>query len=490
MIQQNRILHSFLSLSLLLSPLPSSAQITYKKFSERPKLVVVLVIDQFRSDYLTRFPNEFLPVKSGGFRMLMEQGAYFPYAQYDVLQCITCPGHAAILSGSRPYLNGVIANNWFDIKSNTQVYCVDDKEFGLSPRRMKSSTVGDEIKNSDLPSKVVAIALKDRASIMLGGHRADTALWMGNNLLWTTSKYYNQGQLPQWASKENESLAKTTRKPEMQGQIWGVQKTIDVALSALKSEKLGKNKGTDILAIGLSTHDIAGHKLGPNAPEMKVLTLGEDKEIARLVSEIKSHMGSLDSVVISLTADHGVAPSVEYSAAAKIESGRINSIDQIKSLYAALNDKFGSPKSPWLSATLLFHMYINPEALKETKAKAEDVENLIRSTLLAQKEVLAVFTKTDFLQSRFPAGELGEQVKRSYVLGQSGDVVVIPRPFHLPADGLTTTHMTGFSYDRSVPLVIYSPSRVKAGVYSNGKVIDLAPTLSFILSVLPPSMNE
>ena len=151
-----------------------------KKPLQKPKLVVVLVIDQMRADYLTRFETRFQKSSAkspGGFKYLMSEGAYFPIAEYDVLQNITCPGHAMILTGAHPTMNGIILNDWYDKVARKTVYCAADEKDKISPRNLKTSTVGDELKNAGYKSKVIGIALKDRAAVMLGGHRADHALW-------------------------------------------------------------------------------------------------------------------------------------------------------------------------------------------------------------------------------------------------------------------------------------------------------------------------
>lgn len=481
---------------LLFVSLSSHAQIPYKSFSKRPKLLVMIVIDQFRSDYLTRFHDEFLPAGSGssvgGFRFLMENSAYYPYAEYDVLQCITCPGHAAILSGSRPYMNGIASNYWYDTKNNKKIYCADDEEFGMSPRRLRSTTVGDEIKNSDLPSKVISVSLKDRAAIMLGGHRSDASVWMNDKeLLWATSTYYNKGILPAWAQAENKKLAAIKRTLEMQDTEWGVSVNVDLGLAALKAENLGHNKGTDLLAISLSTHDLHGHDVGPNAESMHQLTLAEDKQISRLLRAIYSHMGSFDDVVIAFTADHGVSPTTEYAKSHKFESARIDDKQIHKAVTAALNSKFGMNKENWIIHSRDFHYYLNSEFVKAGgKVSAEVAENIARDVMMKHPGVLKVFTKHDYIKGNFPPAELGEKIRRSYIPEQSGDLVLIPRPFHVPEKGAKTTHLTGYSYDRTVPVMIFSPTRVKPGVYVDAKVIDIAPTLSFLTSVLPPSMNE
>jgi hypothetical protein len=195
---------------------PLRGPIKLESFLSRPKLTLVLVIDQFRADYLTRFASRFLPSSGkngevGGFKYLMSKGAYFPQAKYDVLENMTCPGHATILTGSYPYLSGIVLNEWYDRSLGRMIYCVDDgdsplvgsdlkgAESGVSPKNLVGTTVGDELKNSGRPSKIISIALKDRAAILLGGHRADLAVWLSSNYRWVSSRYYvKDKELPRW----------------------------------------------------------------------------------------------------------------------------------------------------------------------------------------------------------------------------------------------------------------------------------------------------
>ena len=291
----------------------SAAPISYAGYAVKPKLIVVIVIEQFRADYLTRFPEKFLSATGpktsvGGFRYLMSNGAYFPMAKFDFLQNMTCPGHAAIMTGSSPSRTHIPLNEWIDRESSKRRYCVADDVDGLSPRQLQGTTVGDEIKNTGAPSRSVSLALKDRAAILLGGHRSDISFWIDKGA-WTSSNYYGK-KLPVWLASENERLKKDLDKDY----VWGAQKakrgalesyalpygaeiTTDAAIAALRGAGLGKSGTTDVLTLSYSTHDILGHAVGPNAQEMESLTIAEDKEIARLLNAIKAEVpGGLKTV--------------------------------------------------------------------------------------------------------------------------------------------------------------------------------------------------
>ncbi|WP_413290184.1 alkaline phosphatase family protein [Bdellovibrio sp. HCB337] len=487
----------YLSLVLFIFVASVSNALTLEKYNKKPKLVVVMVIDQFRADYLTKYQKEFMPVGAknevGGFNYLISKGAYFPFAEYDVLQSMTCPGHAMISTGSHPYFTGISLNEWYDVSAKKKTYCAEDSEFGMSPRRLKTSTFGDELKNVSESSKVIAVALKDRSSIMLGGHRSDVTLWMDQvDLKWITSTYY-QKEVPAWAKTVNERIVKSgvfKNREEAKKLLMtpvGVELTREIAEAALKSEKLGKNGQTDILAVSFSSHDMAGHTYGPNSPELKAMTLAEDKEISKFLTAIKNHMGSLNDVVIALTADHGVAPSVDYAQASKLDSGRIEYLAMYKKIYERLDQKFGRPSKEWISAGVSFNFYLNPEALKERKVTVEQVEAEVKEAMTGMPGVLQIATSSEIAKNILPTGELGKQLTRQYIAGNNGNIILIPKPFYISKGEAPVNHMTGYAYDRTVPLIILGP-KIKAGVYANqAKVIDLAPTLSFINGALPPA---
>ncbi len=476
-----------------------SQALTLEKYTKKPKLIVVLVIDQFRADYLTKYQNEFVPAgikgEVGGFNYLMKKGAYFPFAEYDVLESMTCPGHAMIATGSHPYFTGISLNDWYDSETRKKIYCVEDSKFGISPRRLKTSTFGDELKNMSDASKVVSVALKDRAAVMLGGHRSDVTLWMDfNEFKWTTSPYY-QKEIPVWARAMNDKILKAgvlkkRDKNESQKSLvspYGAQITREMAEAALKNENLGKNGRIDILAVSFSSHDLAGHIFGPNSSELKAMTLAEDKEISKFLGTLKKHLGSLNEVMIVLTADHGVAPSVDYAVNAKLDAGRIEDLAMYKKIYERLDQKFGKPSKAWISAGISFNYYINPEALKERKVSSELVEAEIKDVMKTFSGVFQVATRSEIAKGILPVGELGRQLIRQYIAAINGDVILIPKPFYINKGDAVVNHMTGYSYDRTVPLIIFGPN-IKSGVYSTAaKVIDLAPTLSFVIGALPPA---
>jgi predicted AlkP superfamily pyrophosphatase or phosphodiesterase len=465
------------------------------KFQDRPKLIVAIVIDQFRADYLTRFEKKFLPAERKGFRFLMQEGAYFPVGSYEILQCITGPGHATIMSGAFPYLAGIPLNHWFE--NGAVRYCAEDPtestignkdpHLGTSPRNFRGTTVGDEIKNVGQPAHNVSVALKDRASILMGGHRADLAIWFDKEAGWTSSTYYiKDGKIPAWVSALNTKQAKSCEQTE----ACAAQMTTQAALEAMKAFQLGKGDHTDVLTISYSGHDYAGHKFGPNSPQLETLTLAEDQAIAELISGISAHVsGGLSNTTIVLTADHGIPPSPEELKRAQFDSGYINEREIEKILEQKMESKFGRVDGKWLAFNADFNFYFNSKALAAKKISSSAAEAEVKRALSELPYFLFVITKSEIEGGRLLPGLIGSQLAKTYAPGRSGDVVAIVKPFYMP-QGSLTSHMTGYSYDRTVPIILFG-KHIRAGLHANEiKVVDIAPTLSFLAGVIPPSLSE
>ncbi|MDD4976046.1 MAG: alkaline phosphatase family protein [Bacteriovorax sp.] len=523
---------------------------------KKPKLIVVLIIDQFRADYLTRFKERFLPAKNsngavGGFNYLISNGAYFPYAQYDILQSMTGPGHATLLTGSYPYQSGIPLNDWYDSKLGKNIYCVEDEGSpivglpenkdlrGMSPKNLIGSTVGDELKNAGYPSKVISIALKDRAAILMGGHRADLSLWFDpKSFQWISSRYYlPEGNLPSWVTKLNEEVKikkspmkvwsaklqetmksyfattssypndkKLTGKigptfnhgiaacsPEELSSPYGNELTAQAALRAIDFYDLGKNITPDLLAVSFSSHDYVGHAFGPNSKEIEDMTVSEDRVISTFLNNLKNKIpGGLKEVVVVLSADHGVAPNSDWLLKNKMASGRVDIGALQAKIEERLNQKFGKIDSGkgWITYSIDFNYYINRDGINSKKLSKSDVENEIKKVLQMEDGFVHVFTHTDYENRLLPPGMHERQILKTYFSGRSGDVIAIPKPFFVHGDDNSTTHMTGYSYDRTVPLIIAGAGFKHGIIPKMVDVVDIAPTLTILTGTIPPSSSE
>ncbi|WP_409478511.1 alkaline phosphatase family protein [Pseudobdellovibrio sp. HCB154] len=481
----------FLVIAIVLGLVPAMAKnLSFETYKQKPKLVVVVVIDQFRSDFLTRYQKDFMPESKLGFNHMMSTGAYFAQSSYGIMQAMTCPGHAMILSGSYPAQTGIQINEWYDTKTKKKIYCADDAEFGFSPRRLKTTTYGDEVKNIYPDSKVFTVSLKDRSAIFLGGHRADMAVWYEDKPKeWQTTGYY--GKVPAWIEKVN---AKQRTLPNLEDKnleaaIAGVNTTMDMAVQALTEEKLGQRNtnGPDILGVSMSNHDILGHKLGPDAPELKTLTLEEDKQLAKLYSALKSK-NLLDKTIVVLTADHGIPPAGDLLRRGRIATGELDFLGAIKQANAKLTKELGSSgDTPWIESVFLSHVYLNRARLAEKNIDPAKAQDMIKDIFLQLPGIYKVVTREQVLKAQIPYFDLRWPVENSFVPDVAGDLMLIPEPFFAQKTGATVNHMTNWNYDNSVPVIMWGPKWFQAGVYAGSRIVDIAPTLSFVSGVLPPA---
>jgi predicted AlkP superfamily pyrophosphatase or phosphodiesterase len=514
----------FICTAFLLTSFFASA----RGYPERPRLVVMIVVDQLRADYLTKFSKHFLPAgstkKPGGYRFLMEKGAYFPMAEYPLLQNMTCPGHATLSTGALPYQHGIPLNGWFQEGDSKRRYCVGDPNHpivgaqtesqGISPKNLIGTTLGDQIKFHAPESRVFSVSIKDRSAVLLGGHQADLALWFDwRNHAWVSSKYYlPDAVLPTWVVKLNESL----KKSKQTDYLWraqdkksftrtytksdrsilqtpyGIEITTQAALEALRSQKLGHGKGIDVLAISYSSHDYAGHEFGPDSEELRQMTIAEDRTLSLLLSEIERQVpGGLQKTIITLTADHGVSPATATLAQARVEHGRVNTKNLFTDLNSKLTERFGAAKAgeSWIVHQTEFNFFLNHPAILSAKKSRQEFEAVLKAELMKAPGTAFVVTRSEIERRELPPLQIGRSIEAQYFHSRSGDVILIPKPYY-SADSDVVVHMTHYSYDRQVPLLLYG-APFKGGVcHAEAQAQDLAPTLSFVLGVLAPPASE
>jgi predicted AlkP superfamily pyrophosphatase or phosphodiesterase len=380
---------------------------------------------------------------------------------------------------------------------------VSDAKMGISPRNLNASTLGDELKNVDRPSRVVSLSIKDRAAVLLGGRRTDATVWYDEaHCEWVTSSFYTK-TLPGFAEKQNKILASEKAQTFSWGPFkdiahcskeaiptpWGIQKTFDLANAAIDEMKLGSGKDTDLLSISLSSHDYLGHRVGPNSPYMQQMTLAEDKMLGEFLASVaKKVPGGLENVFVVLTGDHGMLPTALPKD--RVDSENINADPIVKKLEDRLTEVFGKPKGgKWIASVLEFEFYLNEAALQDKKLKKAEVYAVAREKLLAEKSIDDVWSRDEIMKDRkLPPGELG-LIADHTLTERSGDIIPIFKPYFY-SDSSPYTHMTHYSYDRYVPL-IFMGKTFKPGTYRQiVHVVDIAPTLSSVLHVLPPSQSE
>ncbi|MGI8923402.1 MAG: alkaline phosphatase family protein [Fimbriimonadales bacterium] len=513
---------------------------------DAPRLTVVISIDQFRSDLVTRFADLYLPPGSGqavgGFRWLSEKGANFINSAYSHVPTETGPGHAVIGTGSDPGTNGIVSNSWFERETGKAVYCVSDPDSkdlltgneSMSPRNLRVTTFGDELKRATGgESKHVSISFKDRASILMAGRLADDVIWFdsqsGN---WTSSDFYEKsGKVPEWAVSLNgrkipdtyrgkswttsmpaealkrasvadkpgspESFGKTFPHPlkddasfysNWQRTPWGSEYIFETARTAIKQVGLGQDAVPDILTINLSTNDYIGHWFGPDSPEVLELSVATDKMLSDFFRHLgKAVPGGLRNVLIIVTADHGVLPMPEELVKRGIPGGRVSEKDLFKKLDDALQARF--ERKGLIVPGSDMNIYVDSKA-KPQDATMDEVASFIRDQLREIPEVYTAFTRWELEEQKLPDTQASQMLARSFHRQNSGDVFFFLRPgYLLDYSGTGTGHGSPWAYDTSVPLLM-AGRWIKPGIHLDRcGPKDIAATVSAVLGIVPPSGN-
>lgn len=503
---------------------------------ENPKLVVGIVVDQMRYDYLYRYYDKY---SEDGLKRLMNEGFNCRNNHYDYVPTFTGPGHAAVYTGTSPAINGIAGNDWYDRYNDKMVYCAEDKSVTsvgsdsdagkMSPRNLLASTVTDQLRlASRKRSKVIGVALKDRGSILPAGHMPNAAYWFdGSNGAFISSTYYLD-ELPAWVNEFNarnlpekylsqdwelllpledyvesgpdnrpyEHTLSGEEQPVFPHKLkysdtnygiirstpFGNSLTLDFALAAIEGEEMGKDEITDFLALSFSSTDYVGHAFGPYSVETQDTYLRLDRDIARLLNYIDEHIGK-ENVLVFLTADHGAADVPAYSAEEGIPSG-IFSGDAFKELDKHLNEQLGEGK--WIIRNANYQLYLNRDLLASKNIPIDRVFQITREFLLKKDGVYHVVNLHDLSSATVPAAYLNK-IRNGYNPKRSGDLLVLLEPNWFQGSSKGTTHGSIYSYDTHIPLLWYGFT-VPAGETSRKThITDIAPTVAQLLHILEPN---
>jgi predicted AlkP superfamily pyrophosphatase or phosphodiesterase len=471
---------------------------------QSPKLVLAIVIDQFRYDYLTKFRSEY----TGGFKRIFEQGAMFTNAHYEHVPTVTAVGHSTFLTGATPAMSGIIGNEWWDRSAKKRVTSVSDADCKLlgaagdcaSPKRLLQSTLGDELKMSGKGGKVVGVSIKDRSAILPSGHMADGAYWVdGKTGNFVSSSYYFAA-LPNWVVEFNSSHApdKYSGKEWMGTKLtpnsdpkfyssldatpWGNELILQFAQKAMIGEKLGAGSKVDLLAVSFSSNDYVGHALGPDSDEAHDMALRVDKLVGELIRAAEAQAG-VGRVLVVLTADHGVAPVPEVNQKRKMPGGRFDEKDELDTVEKVLTARFGAPPSgKWILHSGEGSLFFD----QDSKNDMADVERVAADAIRALPHVFRVFTRTQLMAGAISLDAVGMRMRNGFNAARSGNVIVMLEPYWIVGRN-GTTHGAPFDYDTHVPVLFLGP-QVRAGRYNaNIMVNDIAPTLATMLDVETPS---
>jgi len=491
-------------------------------YNARPKLIVVIVIDQFRGDYLERYRDQF---GEGGFRLFLDHGAYFSDCNYDYANTRTAPGHATLLTGTYSSGHGIHANEWWDPQKKKMVTSVQDESTkivgtasngpGASPHNLLADTLGDELKLATQgKARVFGIALKDRAAILSAGFAGDGAYWIEQKTgAWITSTYY-RNELPKWAQDFNSgnraekywnrewkdssgnTLRTTTPRKIKDGSVAGFYEVVgatpfandfefEFAKELVVYEKLGNGPATDLLIIGLSGNDILGHAVGPDSPESQAMILATDRQLADLFNYLGHQIG-LANIWIALSADHGVSPLPSVAKSLRIPAANFTPDKLQVQLNAALNRKLSPAHQGEYVKTLKYPVaWVNEEAFAALKIKEEEAERDVGEAM-KQIGMRGYYTRWQLAEGAVPNTEIGRKYLHSYSPQGGWYVMGVPAPYTLGIPN-GSDHGSPYTYDTHVSLAFYGLP-FQTGTYrTHAEPVDLAVTLASLLGINGPT---
>ncbi len=513
---------------------------------EQPKLVVGIVVDQMRQEYLYRFEGKF---GEGGFKRLMKDGFMLKNAHFNYVPTYTGPGHASIYTGATPSVHGVISNDWYDKELKKKVNCVDDdrqKPIGndqghgdVSPWRMLSSTITDELElATQRRAKVVGLSIKDRGAVLPAGHTPDGAYWYDVKTgKFITSTYY-KAALPLWVDQFNAlNLAdkylnqewktvfptdqykesgsddspyevkfvgkerpvfpynlKELRKQNGEYELlpytpFGNDLLTDMAKAAITAEAMGKDEWIDFLAVSFSSTDMIGHASGPNSVEVEDTYIRLDRNLEDLLNTLDKEIG-MDQYTVFLTSDHAVADVPQYLKDLKIPAGIFNVANMEVKLNEFLSSYF--PGKKIIESISNDQLFLNQETFAgEPKSSSIDLliaTELISKFLIATEGIAEVFSESLIRQGSFDETGSKGSVIRGYHSKRSGDIAYILQPGWISATSAKgTTHGSSYVYDTHVPILFYGAGIKKGSSTTYHSITDIAPTLSVLLKIKFPS---
>ena len=515
--------------------------ILFSQKVERPKLVVGIVIDQMRYDYLYRFNQYF---GNDGFKRLMNDGTNFTFAHFNYVPTYTAPGHSSIYTGTTPFYHGIIANDWFDKAKRKMIYCVNDtteKSVGsnddegeMSPRNLLATTITDQLKLATSgKSKVISISLKDRAAVLPGGHWANAAYWYDNKTGSFISSTYYIKSLPKWVVDFNAkkladkylseewklsdpvsnyqisnpdespyerdvfSEGKTSFphsfshvKPEdkygiLESTPFGNQIVEEFVKAALKNENLGKGSEPDFLAVSFSSTDFIGHAYGNYSYELEDTYIKLDKQIADLMDALDKQVGK-GNYLLFFTADHGVLDTPGYLKEHNLPTGELNfkrASDSLKSFTART---FGDEKlieNFSNNQIFLDHNLIETMNLDIHKVE-QGYADYLRDTF---PQIASVFTRDD-LEMKTANRTSTNLTLNGFNPARSGDIAITLQPGYLISFlKKGTTHGAPYTYDTHVPMIFYGWHIPKQTIDTPVYIVDIAATVADLLRITEPS---
>ena len=505
---------------------------------ERPRLVVALVVDQMRWDFLYRYQERYT---EGGFNRLLREGYAFHNTYINYIPSMTAVGHASIFTGAVPAVHGIIGNEWPDQNDNHIHYCTTDSattqigagagKMSMSPRNLMATTIGDELMlSNNFQSRIIAISLKDRAAILPGGHKPTGAFWYDDNTgnMVTSSWYSNQ--LPDWVEKFNKARAgdklmdkswqtlyplqtyinstadsvnwerlykgsNSSAFPHPVDELYRQDKGIlrnspagnsfifSFAKEAIQTNGLGQGTHTDMLTINCASTDYIGHQFGPNSVEIEDTYLRLDRDLDEFMRYLDKAIGKKNYLLL-LTADHGGSHSINYLQSLNFPTGWLNGKEKQNALNAMLEKKFGV--NLLVKNIYNYQVYLNLPAINKHELNLKEIKHAAIEFLRKEEGVLFVADMENLSEAAIPH-KIHQMLVNGYHSRLSGQLTIIPKSgwFDGPRQG--TTHGTWNPTDTHIPL-IFMGWKVRSGSTDERSTItDIAPTLAALLKIQVPN---
>jgi predicted AlkP superfamily pyrophosphatase or phosphodiesterase len=516
--------------------LAAAASVLLSAAEAAPRLIVLVVIDQMRADYVDRFHDEW----SSGLRRLVDEGAWFTHAAYPYLTTVTCAGHATISTGAYPHTHGIIANVWFDRDRKTVVPCTDDSgahavPYGKAgnshtgPANLMVPSLADEVRGKG--GHVVTLALKARSAIMLAGHGGDAVTWISEDLdSWESSSRFTSAPIPQvqtyvtahpldadfgkswtrllpvekyhgedaglgeapsagWTSvfphvltgEPANTKPDTAYYDQWQHSPYADAYVARMAGALVESMQLGKHASTDFLGVSFSSPDLVGHGFGPNSQEIEDMYARLDQSIGGLLAQLDRVVGA-GQYVIGLSADHGVTPIPEQLKRDGRDAGRISAQGLLKAGEDAAEAQLGH--GSYLASVNGNEVYFQPEMYERASRKSGALEAIVEA-IGKQPGIRHVFTSAEVRKASGTSDPLLRAAALSYMPGRSGDLLLSDKAGWVISLG-GTTHGSATPDDQRVPVLLFGRG-VKRGHYDGpASPADVAPTLASLAGIPLP----
>ena len=509
---------------------------------DQPKLVVGIVVDQMRFDYINRYWDDY---SEGGFKRLVSDGYNCTNTHFNYIPTYTGPGHASIYSGATPSSHGIISNSWYDREIEEYSYCVSDAEMNtvgaenasgkMSPSKMLNTTFGDELRLFTMNrSKVIAVAMKDRSAVLPAVHMGNFAFWLDSETGDFVSSSYYGPRLPKWAQKFNKkdlceeylsqkwelllplkrydeslvdnsayegafagekypkfphdlpSLIEHNGKGLIKGTPFGNSLTKDMAIAAIEGENLGEDEYTDLLAVSFSSTDYVGHQFGTDAKEIQDTYLRLDRDLESFLRYLDENLGK-ENVLVFLTSDHGAVRTPAYLKDRNIPAGYFEAEEPIRELKQFLQNIYGF--GDWVKTYGDAQIFLNRELIFEKYLSLEEVQQQAADFMLRFDGVQKAVTGRTLEMNEFDSGVLA-CLQKGFNQKRSADVFLVLDPAWIEYSHTGTTHGSGYTYDRHVPLIWYG-WKIKAGETREKVAIsDIAATVSSLLGISFPNGSE